>query len=94
MKLKTFIDSLPIASALYPMYECSVKNPTSNEVVEFLSLCSVLIDVAPHQLLDWEIADFIKELHDLEDDLINYQYLSDMESVLLMGVGSRTCIVH
>ena len=93
MKLRTFIDTLPMTSTSCLDYEHSsthsvahsVTNKTPSEVVEFLSLCSALIGIAPHQLLDLEIADFINKIHDLEDDLINYQYLSDMEALLMEG---------
>ena len=94
MKLRTFINTLPIASTMYPLCEHPAINKAPSEVVEFLSLCSALINVAPSQLLDWEITDFIKELHDLEDDLINYQYLSDMESLLTGIVASHELARH
>ena len=95
MKLKTFINNLPIASAIRPMYKYSTINPTtSNEVIEFLRLCAMLIGIAPNQLMDWEITDLIKKLHDLEDDLINYQYLSDMESLLMQGASASRDALH
>jgi hypothetical protein len=53
------------------------------EITRFLHFCAALINTPLQQLMDWELSDFLNKIHALEDDLINYQYLADMESLLL-----------
>ncbi|MCB1714610.1 MAG: hypothetical protein KDK04_24995 [Candidatus Competibacteraceae bacterium] len=82
MKLKNCIDTLHAVLPVRLDRSLSIVK-TRTEVAEFLRLCAALINIPPHQIMDWELGYFLNKIHNLEDDLINYQYLSDMESLLI-----------
>ena len=89
MKLKTCINALHAVLPVRLDRSVSVYKIRTDEMTNFLSLCATLINASPHQMLDWELSYFLNKIHDLEDDLINYQYLSDMESLLIECANSK-----
>lgn len=65
-----------------PLYGHTGATKTLHEVLDFIRLCAAIIGISPQQILDWDVDYFLFKLHGLEDNLINYQYLADMESFL------------
>jgi len=82
MKLKTCIASLNKVLPVRFGHSQPIRRPRA-EITRFLRLCAALINTPLQQIMDWELSDFLNKIHSLEDDLINYQYLADMESLLL-----------